>query len=280
MSSLNNFYYAQYATSSESEPGYDSDNVEAWEVLKNSPTNAHFVRIIEEINDKRALHDNWKNWLQGDTVAEVKKEIEEECNMKVRLRERKVVYIYRPQLSNDVKLFKFKIALCYNGVLCKWFFSMGYSFLPDALEIQQITKYFTYHPVGPRIRKIIQKIKKMIDAFMESYAYIFKFTEKVEEKYPRIEFEVNQFHTNLRMLLMEKAWPKSIDKISPADMLIINFTFDENLEVDNIDFEYIFSEESPVSEDTKKMYVDFLWEQLSIFFKLPLYEAFIHFMEE
>ncbi|XP_047359715.1 uncharacterized protein LOC124953000 [Vespa velutina] len=280
MSNLNNYYYAQYASISESEPNYDSDNPEVLEALKNSPTHTQFINIIEKRKKKELLYKHWKNTIHHDSIIELKSQIEKECGMRVRLRGRVVTYVYKPELDNDGKYFRFKFVYRYSKILHKWYFSLGYSFLPDVLEIKNILKRNVYNPIGPKIIKIMKKIREIIDAFIESYLYIFQIIDYAEKKYPDIAFQVNRNHTNLKMLLMEKTWPKSIKKINATDIIIVTFKFDKNLEINIIDFEYLFNENKLVSEDIKKMYLNLLWNKLEIFIKLPFYEAFTHFMDE
>ncbi|XP_043676004.1 uncharacterized protein LOC122632837 [Vespula pensylvanica] len=280
MSNLNNYYYAQYASISESEPNYDSDNPEVFEALKNSPTHIQFINIIEKRRNKELLYEHWKNIIRHESIIELKDQIKKECGMKVQLRDRVVTYIYKPEIDNDGKYFRFKFVYRYSKILHKWYFSLGCSFLPDILKIKNILKYDIYNPIGPKIIKIMKKMREIIDAFIESYLYIFQIIDYAEKKYPDIAFQVNRNHTNLKMLLMEKTWPKSIKKINTTDIIIVTFTFDKNLEIDIIDFEYLFNENELVSEDIKKMYINLLWNKLEVFIKLPFYEAFTHFMEE
>nr|XP_050858826.1 uncharacterized protein LOC127067660 [Vespula vulgaris] len=280
MSNLNNYYYAQYASISESEPNYDSDNPEVFEALKNSPTHIQFINIIEKRRNKELLYEHWKNIIRHESIIEIKDQIKKECGMKVQLRDRVVTYIYKPEIDNDGKYFRFKFVYRYSKILHKWYFSLGCSFLPDILKIRNVLKYDIHNPIGPKIIKIMKKMREVIDAFIESYLYIFQIIDYAEKKYPDIAFQVNRNHTNLKMLLMEKTWPKSIKKINTTDIIIVTFTFDKNLEIDIIDFEYLFNENELVSEDIKKMYINLLWNKLEVFIKLPFYEAFTHFMEE
>lgn len=280
MSNLNNYYYAQYASISESEPNYDSDNPEVFEALKNSPTHIQFINIIEKRRNKELLYEHWKNIIRHESIIEIKDQIKKECGMKVQLRDRVVTYIYKPEIDNDGKYFRFKFVYRYSKILHKWYFSLGCSFLPDILKIRNVLKYDIHNPIGPKIIKIMKKMREIIDAFIESYLYIFQIIDYAEKKYPDIAFQVNRNHTNLKMLLMEKTWPKSIKKINTTDIIIVTFTFDKNLEIDIIDFEYLFNENELVSEDIKKMYINLLWNKLEVFIKLPFYEAFTHFMEE
>lgn len=278
MSKLNNYYYAQYASISESEPNYDSDNPEVLEALKNSPTHTQFIDIIENRKNKELLYQHWKNTIHHDSIIKLKNQIEKECGMTVRLSGRVVTYLYK--LDNDRKYFRFKFVYRYSQILHKWYFSLGSSFLPDVLEIKNRLKLNIYNPIGPKVIKIMKKIKEVIDAFIESYLYIFQIIDYAEKKYPDIAFQVNRNHTNLKMLLTEKTWPKSIKKINTTDIIIVTFKFDKNLEIDIIDFEYLFNENELMSENVKKMYSNLLWNKLEVFIKLPFYDAFTNFMEE
>ncbi|KAL2724370.1 mediator of RNA polymerase II transcription subunit 15 [Vespula squamosa] len=211
---LNNYYYAQYASISESEPNYDSDNPEAFEALKNSPTHTEFINIIEKRRNKELLYEHWKNIIHHESIIELKHQIKEECGMKVQLRDKVVTYVYKPELDNGGKYFRFKFVYRYSKILHKWYFSLGYSFLPNILKIKNILKYDVYNPIGPKIIKIMKKMREVIDAFIESYLYIFQIIDYAEKKYPDIVFQVNRNHTNLKMLLMEKTWPKILQSLN------------------------------------------------------------------
>ncbi|KAL2732831.1 mediator of RNA polymerase II transcription subunit 15 [Vespula maculifrons] len=214
MSSLNNYYYAQYASISESEPNYDSDNPEVFEALKNSPTHIQFINIIEKRRNKELLYEHWKNIIRHESIIEIKDQIKKECGMKVQLRDRVVTYIYKPEIDNDGKYFRFKFVYRYSKILHKWYFSLGCSFLPDILKIRNVLKYDIHNPIGPKIIKIMKKMREIIDAFIESYLYIFQIIDYAEKKYPDIAFQVNRNHTNLKMLLMEKTWPKILQSLN------------------------------------------------------------------
>lgn len=273
-------YYSEYVSSSDSEPFYDYNNPKAWEALKNSPTHAEYFKIIEDRKHKEELHENWEQMIHHDVeVQEIKEKIKEEYGMRIHLRENRVTFVYEPEFSNEEKLFKFKVVLRYSKIVGKWYFSLGYSFLPDIIPFKDIIKYNVFNPIGPSVLKIIQKIKQILDSYIKSYFYIFRFIDYAKKKYPDISFQVDQCYKSLKILLMDKIWPKNIKKISPIDVLILNLTLNEDLKVDTVDFEYIYENVS-IPKKEKTIHMDLLSSKMNVLMEDSLYEAFISFMEE
>ncbi|XP_014616348.1 PREDICTED: uncharacterized protein LOC106793683 [Polistes canadensis] len=277
MLKFNNYYYAQYATTCESEPGYDSDSPEVLQSLKNSPTYILSMSILKRREQKKSFYKNWKNRIIKESGLESR--IEKKCGMRVKIRSQVVTYIYESELDNNEKYFKYKIVYRYSKILQKWYFSVGYSFIPDALNIKQIFKHRVDDPISPKVIKIVNKIREAIDAFLEAYSYIFQFIDYAEKKYPDIEFQIDQRLIYLKMLLKDKTWPKNIKKINKTDTIFATFKFDKNLDIDSINFQYLFLEDELVSEKIKQIYMDLLRIKFEVFLQLPLYEAFTHFME-
>ncbi|XP_043502961.1 uncharacterized protein LOC122524654 [Polistes fuscatus] len=277
MLKFNNYYYAQYATSCESEPGYDSDNPEALQSLKYSPTYIQLMSILKRRAQKKSIYKNWKNRIIQE--SDLENRIEKKCGMRVKIRSQVVTYIYKSELDNNGNYFQYKIVYRYSKILQKWYFSLGYSFIPDTFNTKEIFKHSVDDPISPKVIKIVNIIREAIDAFLESHSYIFQFIDYAEKKYPDIEFQIDQHHINLKMLLKEKTWPKNIKKINTTDTIIATFEFDKNLDINSIDFQYLFLEDELVSEKIKQIYIDLLRNKFKVFLQLPLYEAFTHFME-
>ncbi|XP_012142166.1 mediator complex subunit 15 isoform X2 [Megachile rotundata] len=135
MPKLNNMYYSQYASSTESEGGYDSDNEDTYRTLIASPSQAIFYQYIEVRRDEELLHESWKIQLR-DHLIDIE-DIKKKCGMAVHLSDDRVCYIYKPAIDDPIiPGIKFKLALRYIKLLRKWYISLGYSRFPDIMDLR------------------------------------------------------------------------------------------------------------------------------------------------
>ncbi|XP_076183369.1 uncharacterized protein LOC143155032 [Ptiloglossa arizonensis] len=275
MKRLTNRYYSQYESSIESEPFYDSDNVDTHKRLMESSSEVTFWQYIEHRNNEELLHKYWKLRLRKQT--NLAKEIKERCGMAVNLADNRVQYIYKPVINGTpVKDIKFKITFIYIKLIRRWFISLGHTRLPEVIKLHNKIKRGIYDPLGQKVLKMVREVKFLLKIFVHRLIYIYEMIDKVKKVYGKIEFQVSQSLTNVKVLLKEKGWPKSIDKTSPADIIILELILNENLEIENLTYEYIISDE--VSEEMKKMYNNKLEKKLKTFFNFPLKEGFEMFM--
>ena len=277
MSKFTNMYYSQYESSLGTEVHYDSDNSDTRNVLHRSPAQAEFYRYIDRRNDEEELHKTWRNELHE--CADLAREVEEQCDMAVKLRDNRVCYTYKPA-ANETHIpgIKFKITLEYVKLLRKWYVSLGHSRLPDFLMFCIKMKKGTYDPIGARILKKVRRTKNLLEIFVRRLSFIYQAIDKVKETYKDIEFQINEPLTKVEVLLKEKGWPKSLEKMNSDDIIVVELALDENLEVENLDYELIYNRVA--SKEAKKMYIDTLEEKLRTFFDLPLMEAFQVFLND
>lgn len=278
MPRLTNMYYAQYASSTESEPGYDSDNPDAHKRLMESPSQAEFRKYLERRRSEELLHESWKVKIREK--PDLAKKIKEQCGMAVDLKDDRVCYIYKPAIeSTIVSGIKFKIKFVYIKLLRKWYFSLGRSRLPDVINIQNKLKNGTYDPIGPKLLAFMQKVKNVLDIFIQRLVYIYKVIDTIKETYKYMEFEVNQSLTEIKAVLKDNEWPKSIKKISHQDCIVVELSLDAKLEVHEVGYKYLYTKRKSTLKDYE-MCIKQLEKKLKIFFDYPLIEAFITFMKE
>lgn len=270
-------YYAQYANSIESEVYYDSDDSDTRNRLHRSPSQAEFYRYIDCRNDEEELHKTWQHELRE--CADLAQMVKEQCEMAVKLQDNRVCYTYKPAVNEThIPGVKFKITLEYVKLLRKWYVSLGHSRLPDLPMFRIKMERGTYDPIGPRVLKKVRRTKSLLAIFVHRLTFIYRAIDKVKETNKDIEFQINKSLTKVEVLLKEKGWPKSLEKMHSGDIIVVELALDENLEVENLDYELTYS--GAVSKEAKKMYIDTLEEKLRTFFDLPLMEAFQVFLNE
>ncbi|XP_043508635.1 uncharacterized protein LOC122528026 [Frieseomelitta varia] len=280
MSKLTNMYYSQYESSIESEAAYDSDNSDTYEILIRSPSHAKFYKYIEYRNAETFLHESWKSKIHEQANAKkIAKNIKEQCGMVINLADNRVCYIYKP-IVDETHLpgIKFKITFIYVKLLRKWYISLGRSRLPDIITLDNKLKNGTHDPIGPKILKLICKIKRILDIFIQKLEYVCKMVDHMKGAYKDIRVQLNKSLTNIKIMLCEKAWPKDVKKSSAEDIIILDIMLGDNFETDELSYEYMHKRD--ISAEQKRMYIFELEKKIKIFFYLPLMEAFGIFMNE
>ncbi|XP_029033856.2 uncharacterized protein LOC114871738 [Osmia bicornis bicornis] len=277
MPRLTNMYYAQYESNTESEPGYDSDNPDAFKSLMESPSQAEFRKYLEQRRSEELLHESWK--LKLREKLDLAENIKEQCGMAVDLKDDRVCYVYKPAIESTIVGIKFKITFEYIKLLRKWYLSLGHSRLPDVINIQNKFKDGIYDPIKPKVLAFIQKVKNKFDIYVQRLVNIYKVIDTIKETYKYMEFEVNPSLTDIKAVLKDEEWPKSIKKISRQDCIAVKLSLDANLEVSDVEYEYVYSEQTSTLKHYK-MCIKQLEKKLQIFFDYPLIEAFITFMKE
>ncbi|XP_076627048.1 uncharacterized protein LOC143344666 [Colletes latitarsis] len=277
MPKLTNRYYSQYESSAESEFLYDSDNSDSYNRLMNSPSQVSFRRYIEHRNDEEEMHEFWK-----DTLHEKKnhaKEIKKQCGMAVDLTDNRVSYIYEPVINeSSIEGIKFVVTLKYIKLLRKWYLSLGYSRLPEVIKLDNNIKNGVYNPIERRVLNMMREIKILLDNFVQRLTYVHQVIDKVKETYRDIQFDIDKSLVYLKVLLVEKGWPKNLEKTSSKDIIILKLKLDENLQTKDISYEYIC--EKSIPKEIKEMCTDKLENMVKIFFSCRLMEAFEKFMNE
>ena len=275
MPKFTNMYYSQYESSIESEVLYNSDNSDTRNGMRQSPSHAEFYQYIDRRNKEEEFHKQWQQELRER--EDLAQEVKEQCGMAVKLQDNYVCYIYKPDINEThIPGIKFKITLEYVKLLRKWYFSLGHSRLPDLSKFHIKMKKGTYNPIEPRVLEKVRRTKSLLEIFVHRLTVIYQAIDKVEETYKDIEFQINEALTKVKVLLKEKGWPKSLEKMNSKDIIVVELTLDENIEVENLEYELIYN--IVVSKEVKKMCIDTLEEKLRTFFDLPLMEAFQVFL--
>ena len=268
-------YYSHYESSIGSEVPYDSDNSDTRNRLYQSPSQAEFYQYIDRRNDEEEFHKLWQRDLRER--ADLAQKVEEQCGMAVELQDYRVCYIYEPDINEThIPGIKFKIALEYVKLLRRWYFSLGHSRLPDLLKFHITMEMGTYDPIGPQVLEKVRRTKSLLEIFVHRLTYIYQVIDNVKETYKDIEFQVSESLTKVKVLLKEKGWPKSLEKFSSEDIIVMELELDETIEVENLEYELIYN--TVLSKEANKMYIDMLEEKLRMFFDLPLMEAFQVFL--
>ena len=268
-------YYSHCESSVESEVPYDSDNSDTRNRLHQSPSQAEFYQYINHRNDEEEFHKLWEHELRER--ADLAQEVKEQCGMAVELQDNLVCYIYKPDINEThIPGIKFKITLEYVKLLRKWYFSLGHSRLPDLPNFRIKMENGTYNPIGPQVLKNVRRIKSLLEIFVHRLTFIYQAIDEMIETYKDIEFQVNEPLTKVKVCLKEKEWPRSLERMSSEDIIVIELTLDENIEVKDLEYELIYN--AVVSKEAKKMCIDTLEEKLRKFFDLPLIEAFQVFL--
>lgn len=275
MHRLNNIYYSKYESTIESEAWYDSDNSEALEASDRSPFYEEFKQYIERRNDEELMHNAWKQRITEH--VNLTNDIESLCGMKVYLANERVKYIYYPTL-NEIPIpgFRFKITLVYIKLLRKWYISLGRCLLPDVINIQDKLNSGVYNPIGPKVLKLITKVKDLIDVYMRQYVEIQRFIDHAKENYKDIEVGMDIDMSNVRVVLKDKAWPEYMKHIDASEVLILSLAVDENITVNTLAYEYIHGK---MHQEEKKQQIKILEDKLKLFFHFSLQEAIDKFMK-
>lgn len=271
-----NMYYSQYDNSVENEyPFFDSDNPDTYERLMHSPSQSEFNKYIDHRREEELMHEHWKLTLREDVT--LAKEIEEKCGVLVSLGDNCVRYVYKPDIDDTpIPGIKFKLVLKYVKLLRKWYISPGYSRLPEVINLDDKISAGTYDPVGAQIIKLVRKVRRLLEIYVNRLIFIFRVMGKVKGTYKDIEFQVNPHLTKVKIMLKEKGWPRNLEKTCPNDIIVLELTLNGDLEVENIDYEYVHR--SKLSKVIKQKCLSKLDEKVQVFFDLPLMEAFEIFM--
>ncbi|CAL7946878.1 unnamed protein product [Xylocopa violacea] len=270
-------YYAQFDSSTEEEPFYDSDNPDTYSKLMNSPSQAEFRDYMLRRNYEEYLHKVWMLKLRERKI--LAKDIKEKCGMAVSLADERVCYIYKPAKDGTcVPGIKFKIKLVYVTLLRKWYISLAGSRLPSIINLDNLLQNGVYDPVGLIILKLVHKVKDILDVFVERLEHIYEVIDSMKELYKDIEFDLNEFLTHIKVILKEKAWPKDIEKTSKEDIIILEIDLNANLKTINLTYEYTHNKN--ISKEHRKKCIYKLERKLQIFFDLPLKVALETFMHQ
>ncbi|XP_031850422.1 uncharacterized protein LOC116435211 isoform X5 [Nomia melanderi] len=124
-----------YASSTESEPMYNSDNADTYEKLIRSPSQAEYVQYINHRKDEESHYELWKQMLCEHSHISLK--IKKQCGMTAVLTDDRVRYIYKPDSNNShIPGIKFKITFIYIKLLRKWYISLGRSRVPNVINLR------------------------------------------------------------------------------------------------------------------------------------------------
>ncbi|XP_076277043.1 uncharacterized protein LOC143207431 [Lasioglossum baleicum] len=268
---LTNMYYSQYDSFMDSEPYYDSDNLDS---LQQSPTHAEYLEYVKCRKDEELNHELWKEKLISEK-RNWANQIEEYCGMSVDLRNDRVCYIYRHN-DNYIPDIKFKITIVYIRLLRKWYISFGRSRVPGTVNIHNKLREGTDNPIGKRVLNLVRKCNSLMEVYSRRLISIYKLINGTKETYKDLEFEMNESLTSLRAEFKGSGWPVDLEKITPDSVLAVELELDVNLSVASFTYEYKCSYNVPARE--MKIYLRELEKKLQIFFSSDLKEAFVIFM--
>ncbi|XP_078045612.1 uncharacterized protein LOC144474538 [Augochlora pura] len=276
MKRLTNMYYAQYESSTESEPNYDSDNSDTYKKLQQSPSHAEFLSFIERRRDKTVLYECWKQTLRENT--NIANEIKEQCGMEVDLRADRVCYVYKPITNNtSIQGIRFKITLVYIKLLRKWYISSARSRVPNVINLRNKIRNGTYQPTGEKILKLVCEWKNLLEIYTGKLIHIYQWIDDMKEIYKDVDFQVTKSCTNLKITLKEKGWPVDVIRMNLNDVIILELILNKDLEVVHLMYEYKYRQEMP--REVQTICRQKLQEKCEKFINFNLLEAFDMFMK-
>nr|XP_033323080.1 uncharacterized protein LOC117218643 [Megalopta genalis] len=277
MKRLTTMYYAQYASFTESEPNYDSDNSDTYKKLQQSPSHVEFLSFIQHRRDEKLLHKCWKQKLRENT--NFANQVKEQCGMTVDLRANRVCYIYKPVTKNtSIEGIKFKITIVYVELLRKWYISLARSRVPKVIILQNKIKNGTYQPTGEKILKLVREWKNLLEIYTGKLLYIYQWIDDMKGTYKDIDFQLTESCTILKIMLKGKGWPVGVIKIDHDDVIILELVLNDNLNV--VDLTYKYKCRQNMSREVETIHRRKLQEKCEKFINFDLLKAFDMFMKE
>ncbi|XP_072765289.1 uncharacterized protein [Anoplolepis gracilipes] len=277
MERLDNLYYAQYANEqyASDESAYDLDNGQI-----NSRDDES--KYMQQRNKEESLYEDWLIQ-RHDLEERYQKRMKD---VLIRTSESFVKYISKYKGNREVlgaEIFTFKITLVYCRFRRKWYFSSGYSFVPEVIDFKGKLESGTYHPISENILAIIDEMQRSINAYMKRFATVHQFIYNARRSYKDMQFCINSSSIEkIELIFTENAWPNGLRKLNIRDKIVVKLKLNKDIEVCKITCEYKHTRswiDIKNKNNNLKKIIKELKLKLENFYNFPLEMAFKRFME-
>lgn len=247
-----NMYYSQFADTSESEPGYDSDSPEAARALRSMSSRRKFYQLIDKRERDEKLHSQWIEMIDSEDNSNVARKAESESGMSVFLSYERVTYkCYLKIGGRNIKAFPLKIKINYAPISRSWYFAEGISLVPSIINFSVLPRNFT-DPLSRNIIKEIVRIREIVQDHQLRQHYFHSFIAKVENDYLDARVKLDENMENLSITISDKAWPLGVPRTDFRDTIELRFKFDETPSIVSANCTFYNDNENGLPNDWRK----------------------------